>query len=120
MNNLDDYHQKEYHSTDYNCSHFVRDLWFDLTGQDICDLVGAFNSGRLGPAMSVRRGLVRLDNPEDPCIVWFVLPGFTPHVGIFVERGVFHMTPDGPRYQPLALLQNLYQNTKFYKCQTLN
>ena len=117
--NLDDYHLKQYHETEYNCSHFVRDLWLELVGEDITDLVGAFNSGRLGPAMECRRGLSRLDAPIDPCLVWFVIPGFAPHVGIFVQRGVFHMTPDGPRHQPLALLSNLYRQTKFYTCHKL-
>jgi len=114
--NLDEFHYKKYHAVEYNCSHFARDLWLKLTGSDIGDLVGAFNSGCLDSAMPARRGLQKLEQPQDPCLVWLAKPNVPPHIGVFVERRVFHMTPDGPRADPLHYLASLYNHYKFYTC----
>lgn len=117
---LDDFWGKEYHETDYNCSHFVRDLWLELTGVDISALVGAWNSGSLSQAMARRDDLERLESPclHSPCIALCSNPGDPPHVGIvFDGRSMFHMTPEGPKVHTLSYLNTCYDAIKYYLCQ---
>lgn len=115
---LDDFHSKIYHDTDYNCSHFVRDLWLFLTNQDIYDLVHAWNARNLQMAMRHRVGLQRLQMPTDPCIVLFHKHGDPPHSGVYLEGMVFHMTTDGPRLQDLGFVSLSFDSAKFYLCNT--
>lgn len=114
---LDDFMGLSYHEISYNCSHFVRDLWLHLTGCDISDLVGAWNSGNLATAMVSRKNLILLNQIEEPCIAMFQCPKEVPHVGVIIEGRVFHMTPDGPRLHNLDFVSNQYKSTKFYQCQ---
>lgn len=112
---LDDFYNKQYHRSDYNCSHFVRDVWLFLKGVDISDLVGAFNSGELITAMKARSDLTALEKPLDPSIAWFQTdPKEPPHVGIYIEGQIFHMTPDGPKLHPLLWVSSQYKKVKFY------
>lgn len=115
---LDDFHSEVYHDTENNCSHFVRKLWAFLTGEDICDLVHAWNSKNLPMAMRHRVGLERLKMPTDPCIVLFHRAGDPPHSGIYIEGRIFHMTTDGPRLQELSFVSSTFDSTKFYLCNT--
>lgn len=101
---------KVYHATEYNCSHFVRDVWLFLTGNDIEDLVVAWNCGQLPQAMKSRKGLTRIDKPQQPCIIMLQRPNEPPHVGVYIERKIFHMTADGG-----PILQDLSQASQGYK-----
>lgn len=112
---LDDFHTKTYHPTEYNCSHFLRDVWLFLKGVDIGPMVGAFNSGDLRTAMESRKDLVAMDDPIDPSIAWFVThANDPPHVGVYMEGRIFHMTPEGPRIQDLSFVAAQYKKVKFY------
>ena len=115
---IDDFHFKTYDSSNYNCSHFTRDLWLFLKGQDICDMVCAWNSNNLPSAMSSRKGLERLDNPIDPCIALFSRKGDPPHIGVFIEGMIFHMTENGPELQNFSFVSANFQSVKYYLCNT--
>lgn len=114
--NINDFHLKRYDAHKYNCSHFVRDLWLFLVGTDIADLVGAWNSGNLSESMAKRSDLIRLNEACGPCIALFQKAGTTPHIGVFIEEKIFHMTPEGPRLQELSFVSQQYTNVKFYRC----
>lgn len=117
MLDLDQFYEKQYNEAEYNCSHFVRDVWLYLKGVDISALVGAWNSGSLATAMAQRTDLTRLTEPQSPCIGMCANPGDPPHVGIvFDGRSMFHMTPDGPKVHSLSFIQTQYKSVKFYLC----
>ena len=111
---LDELWLKKYDQKLYNCSHFCRDAWLMLTGADISDMVGAWNSGSLAEAMRSREDLRRLESPGDRCIVMCQKPGKPPHVGVYVEGRVFHMTPDGPKMHDLSFIKSSYNSVKYY------
>ncbi len=115
---LDDFHFKKYDRLNYNCSHFVRDLWMFLEGQDICDMVSAWNSNSLSDAMSSRKGLWKLENPVQPCIALFARKGDPPHVGVFMQGMIFHMTETGPELQNLSYVLSTFESVKYYLCNT--
>ena len=115
---VDDFHFKIYDSKNYNCSHFTRDLWLFLKGQDICDMVYAWNSNDLPNAMASRKGLNRLEKPVDPCIALFARKGDPPHIGVFIEGMIFHMTENGPELQDLSFVMANFDSVKYYLCNT--
>lgn len=113
---LDKYFSKEYDAKNYNCSHFVRDVWLELKGSDLTAMLCAWNSGNLIEAIKHRKDLTKLDKPVDPCIILFQKPNTPPHAAIWIDGGVFHLTDNGARLDDFDCVSSCYQRWNFYLC----
>jgi len=118
MNTLDSLMGKVYDKNKYNCAHFTIDVWKVITGEDITE---AFK-GLLEPlkynkaTMSLREGFKRLKEPVNPCIVLMNRKGSTPHVGVWYNGKVLHLTESGAIYAPLDVAMLGFKQRRFYKC----
>lgn len=101
---------------DYNCAHFVCDLWQVETGEDIRHSF----EGLLMPAEARRADLRvkacfnRVRRPVSPCIVLLRRARATPHVGVYVRGRVTHLADSGPIRQPLEVASLGYKSVRFY------
>lgn len=109
------YFDCEYDREKYICSHFARDVWFDITGRDIGDLITAPTS-----ALSMHRAIMAqegdfktLQSPQEPSLVLMRSKRQTPHVGVYLRSKVLHLREAGVRFEPLAHLT--YENISFYQ-----
>lgn len=100
----------------YNCLNLVREVWLAMTGVDVTDrltgLVGAFAAR--GPNLSWAKGFTRLLEPTDPCIVLMQRFKCTPHVGIWIDGRVLHLTARGVQFQPLIVARAYYNTIRYY------
>lgn len=102
--------------SDYICSHFTRDLWLALTGEDISSkLQGLFDSKDLQPNIHNFRSFKRLCVPEDPCLVLMLQLGRDPHIGVHVKGRLFHLGPRVPEFMPLELGTRGFTTVRYYK-----
>lgn len=116
---VDEYLGRRYVVNEYNCFHFVAEVWQDLCGQDVIKLFGdAVIEGAKSSKLSRRlvKGFSYLDKPEDPCFVMFRNRGQSPHIGIYLRGRVLHIRYNmGVRHEPLHMAQFGFTHTRFFK-----
>lgn len=114
---IDRYFFRVYHETEYNCLHFARDVWRDISGVDITDyLLPLFRPETKKPALSHFKHFRRLSRMEDPCLVLLTKPKLsTAHIGIFLRGRILHIQAAGVQYQPLDVVQLGFKTVRFYR-----
>lgn len=114
---VDKYLNKSFSYKNYNCYHFVRDIWLELTGVDLGDQVPkdpgteAYNQ----KALQVANTLTELPSPQDPSIVLFRRARLEPHIGVYLNGKVLHLTRHGAYYMALGQVSAGYPKVTYYK-----
>jgi hypothetical protein len=104
----------------YNCLDFTREVWLALTGQDITErltgLVGDFACRKA--TVSGVKGFKRLQTPSSPCFVVMQRTKFVPHIGIFLNGRMLHMSNKGVQYMPIEVARAYFTGIRYYQWQT--
>lgn len=91
-----------------------------LTGQDVTErltgLVGDFAGRRVNP--SGVKGFTRLQSPRSPCFVVMQRTKFVPHIGIFLNGRVLHLTERGVQFMPIEIARSYFTGIRYYQWQT--
>jgi len=109
---------RTYNKDNYNCAHFVVEVWEHLTGVNIEDKMAGFLlpvEYRFVP-FSLRRLFKKLDKPTGLCIVLMQRFGKEPHVGLYYKNRVLHITKQGVQYMPLEIATLGFNKIGFYTC----
>jgi hypothetical protein len=116
---VDRYFQRRYNAKDYNCAHFVCEVWADIKGDDLTIAL----RGLLCPWSDRRavigdlRAIRMLSAPESPCVVYMHSRLRDTHVGIFIRDRVLHLTErSGVQFQPLDVASLGFQRVRFFTC----
>jgi cell wall-associated NlpC family hydrolase len=112
---IEKYLSRRFNYQTSNCWHLVRDFWYELHGVQLPDHTPSNvwqqgNAAAEAAAVSYRE----LTAPADPCIVLLRFPRGTPHVGVYYQGRVLHITPYGAFYQTLDTLQRGWRTCQFY------
>lgn len=113
---IDKYLNRKYNYQTYNCLHFSRDVWLDMTGIDITEKL----NGLLGKASDrmisthTVKSFIRLLNPISPCIVLMQRPRTSPHMGIYIDGSVLHIKPNGVEFFPLDIASFGFKTVRYY------
>lgn len=101
---------------DYNCAHYVAELWQDETGQDIRHVLGGFlaRAGARCATPAPIHTTRRIHAPVSPCIVLFRRVKAVPHIGIYLRGRVVHLAGQRPIRQPLAVARLGYTSVRYY------
>lgn len=121
---VDKYLAKTHHITEYNCWDFIREIWIDLTGEDI---------GKRTPPSGTRSDMklkfaeeeahfIKLDGPANPSIVLFKRPRLLPHVGICIKHvgkwRILHLAEGGSgKLEPVELASLGFTEIGYFKWQ---
>lgn len=112
----DKYLGKEYRQSTYNCWHFVREVWMELTGVDLKDqtpknyCIEAYNK----QATDFAATLTKVDKPQDPCLVLMQRQRIEPHIGVFYKGRLLHLNIHGAQYRPLDQITVPYPTVTYY------
>lgn len=114
---IDRYFNRRYNAANYNCAHFVCEVWKGLTGVDIAHKF----AGLMMPVADTRTlrngfSFERLAGPENPCIVLMQRPRYPSHVGIFIRGRIFHLKESGVEFQPIEIASIGFTKMRYYKC----
>lgn len=115
---IDALYSKTYDKNAYNCAHLVADAWELVTGNSIQEALAVFlvpAKLRTAPA-SLRERFVRHDKPVSPCVVLMRRANTPPHVGMYYNGRVIHITEVGVQYQPLDVVSRGFTNVGYYTC----
>ncbi len=113
---IDCYLGRRYNNRSYNCLHFARDVWYDLTGVDITDrLSGLFNPIDRIVKRENLATFTRLDSPVDPCLVLMQRPRVDAHIGVFIRGKVLHIQPTGVQFVPLEFASRGFKTVRYYR-----
>ncbi len=120
MFEVDKYLGRQFHITRGNCWHFVRDVWKDLTGEQLWDYTPAVTT-KSELELAAKDAAPRfIEVPEFnvPCfqhlIVLFQRPRDTPHVGVLYKQKVLHLRAEGAMYQPLEVAKVGFPTVRFF------
>lgn len=113
---LSQYMNRRFELRGYNCWSFVCEIWYDLTGNRISDEVVDFGWSETQSLVSSHaQKLVKLREPESPCIALMQRKGQTPHVGIYYKRNIIHLPQTGPQYQSVQHATLGFTSVSYYK-----
>ena len=59
-------------------------------------------------------GRLRLDAPQSPCIAYYPNRRVTPHVGVYCNDGVLHLSSNGVHFDTLAQMEMAYGAAEYY------
>jgi hypothetical protein len=112
----DAYLDRRYDRANYNCLHFARDVWYDLTGVDVTErLIGVLGSpDKRHTKPSHLRGWTKHKEPVDPCVVIFSRTRSQPHMGIYFRGSVLHLHERGVSFQPVDIAARGFDTVRYY------
>lgn len=121
MFEVDKYLGKRFHLQHYNCWHFVRDVWFEITGHMLYDYTPAHTT-RSEMWLAATDAQCRFKEVKDwhthgfndPLIVLMQRAKDTPHIGVLFEGKLLHLRPEGVIYQPLDVASVGFSRVLFY------
>jgi hypothetical protein len=101
----------------YNCRHFVREAWQHLTDEDLLVRVPRLFDLQAAPVnIEEGRTFENLATPVTPCIVLMQANNHEPHVGVFINDSILHLTDSyGVELQPASLVTRLYTKVRYYR-----
>lgn len=105
---VDPFLRARHRGDDYNCLHFARDVWLELTGDDIQRRLDALSEpeGTRHFSRGEVKSFARLPRRSDPCLVLMRRPRGQPHVGVYLRGRILHLTEQGARFDlPQVALQ---------------
>lgn len=120
MFTIDAYLRKKFHITNYNCWHFVRDVWQELTGTTLYDFTPAHTSKaelELAAHDAVQHFVQVERGPGcGPLIVLMQQTKTAPHVGVLIKGKVLHLKPCGAAYEAFDVARIGFSKVSFYTC----
>ena len=112
--NLDQFHNRTYNAKHYNCMHFMADVWLHLTNIDIRNQIESiFNEHKF--KNKHMRVIQPLNEPVNPCIAVMKRPRSTPHVGIYIDGRILHLTELGVECFPVEIAMRGFSNIRYFK-----
>lgn len=120
--NIDKYLDREYNESKYNCASLTCEVWKDLTGIDISNALGECCKAREDRRVSAHGLAVfqRLNGPVSPCIALFQVQRREPHVGIWLDGKILHITRNGVEWSCLELVMINFDKVRFYNVKSCN
>lgn len=119
MTVLDQLFFKQYDRHNYNCLHFLIDLWRMEFGIDMTFLLKSFIVQADGSIDMVPEGLDvfrRLHKPKSPCVcLCKTIATDDTHVATFYQDRMFHLTEDGVYNLPLEVSTLGFSRVLFYE-----
>lgn len=116
---IDKYFNRRYHVANYNCAHLVCEVWAELRGPEMAELLGGFlcrPTNRVARLSDLKRFKV-LEKPEPLCVVFMQAPKAMTHVGVWIRGKVLHILSDkGVQYQPLEVASIGFSKIRFITC----
>lgn len=100
-------------SDEYTCLHFTRDVWKEITGEDLSKRLGQTLDGEVKPG--VFKNFEILEEPKSPCLVYMLQLNSDPHIGVYIEDGMLHLAKTGPEHFSLNLAGRGFTAFRFYR-----
>lgn len=115
---LDDFFYRRYNRQNYNCAHFVCEVWKHLTGQNIETELEGFlrppKDRRADPAL--RRKFKKLAAPVSPCLVLMQRHKSVPHAGVYIRGRIIHIHELGVECLPVDVATRGFNKLGYYTC----
>lgn len=112
--NFDDLLTKEYDATNYNCGHFVAEVYQRLTGENISQICQSFNKRPFDEFLQLIKKRIKLKVAKSPCVAIMKKEGLVPHAGIFLNNRILHIDADGVKFSDLSFIESFYK-VSFYR-----
>ena len=114
MSGLDRFFFRRYDAEKYNCVHFVDEVWRELTGDSLRESLGAAFDRNV--SLGMRRGFRSLAVPVSPCVALLRRRGADAHIGIYLDRSIFHIRETGVELMPVDVVARGFDRLGFYEC----
>lgn len=114
--NIDWAFEKVYDDANYNCAHFVIEIWKRCLGFEV-NALASFLTGRSSRVIdsSARKAFTRLTEPRQWCLVLFHTSRTAPHVGIWLNGRVIHNSKSGVHWVDLEAAMLGFNKVSYYE-----
>jgi hypothetical protein len=96
---------------DYKCFDLACEVWNYLTGENLRDRF--MSNGSL--KASITRAVSPLAAPVSPCLVVMQRKGYSPHIGVYYDGRVFHLSTTGPRFDTFPVATRFFTKVRCYQ-----
>lgn len=113
----DDFLRRTFDANCYTCWDFAREVWRELTGQDVgARSPDVFEARQLWAAViRAEKDFVELAAPETPCLALFKRRGAEPHIGVYFKGRVLHLRRSGAMFEGLDSVRRGYHEVSYYR-----
>jgi hypothetical protein len=114
--NIDQFLDRQYDSKNYNCVHFVCEVFTKLFNEDYYKILGGFlfAPGHRCTCKIDLRPIQQVARPERPCLALFQVAKNNPHVGIWMDGKILHLRESGVSLMPLEIVMLSFKKVRFY------
>ena len=114
---VDPYLARKYVEGRYTCSEFARDVWLDLTGEDIGERLRLLHVAATDRRIRADdyRAFSRLREPSSPCIALLRRPRTVPHMGVYLRRRILHLNGLGVFFQTPSVALLGFKTVSYYR-----
>lgn len=120
--NIDKYLDRIYNARTYNCAHFVCEVWKEFNNTNIEYALKGAMTGSRNRGLHAHRldSLERVATPSGACLALFQANRKDPHVGIWIDGKILHITEMGVQWSPLEILMIRFNQVRFYNVKKNN
>lgn len=120
MTSIDCLFGRDFDRNKYQCAHFTKDAWEHLTGFDLTPAL----RGLLKPVKEkfvdikqMRKYLKNVKKPVSPSVIFMFRRGISPHLGVYYNGRILHLTEVGVRYEQVSVATFGFKKVRYYVCQ---
>lgn len=116
--NFDTLFLKEYDDKNYNCSHFVVDVYREITGIDISDLLLGFMRPKHERQVfkNIRKNFGQTSVIKNKTLLCLMSNNHEKHAGVFYKNKILHLRKNGVEYQNISVATRFFKKVNFYEC----
>lgn len=114
---VDPYLARKYVIGEYTCSEFARDVWLDLTGDDIGERLRLLHVAATDRRITAGdyKTFQRLPEAASPCIALLRRPRTVPHMGVYLRRRILHLNGLGAFFQTPRIALMGFKTVSYYR-----
>lgn len=99
----------------YKCMDFAREVWLAWFGRDVGDDLSLLLSDDRKLVLSELRGVEKLDRPISPCFVVMQRKFTVPHIGIWLDGQIFHLSAAGAVLDKPKFATRTFTKVSYYR-----
>lgn len=118
--NYNKYFDKVYDGKNYNCVHFVCEIWEDCgKGPGMRRALGGVMTGPQERQFHLidLRSLQIESSPQEGIVAYMRRKGQV-HVGIWTDGKILHLSKDGVKLEPLDIIRLSFPSVRFLTCKS--
>ena len=95
MTDLSPFYAKRFHPQNYNCGHFVFEVYLKLTGKNLQGITSSLMVKDYSRFKTEKKKLTKIETPDKLCVAVTSRKSNELHAGVYMDGKILHLTEKG-------------------------